>query len=136
MWSTFCKLTKGGILMGDYKLAEIETKFVELIWAEEPINSGDLVKLCEKKLNWKKSTTYTVLRRLCQRGILQNDRSMVTSLIKKEELQAIQSNQFVKDIFDGSLPKFVAAFSKNKKLSNKEIDELQKLINEYKEEQQ
>lgn len=120
--------------MAEYKLAEIESKFVELIWENEPISSGDLVKLCEKELDWKKPTTYTVLRRLCQRGILQNKDTIVTSLIKKDEFYAIQSKQFVEEAFEGSLPKFVAAFVRKKKLSNKEIYELEKLINDHKEE--
>jgi len=120
--------------MAEYKLAEIESKFVELIWENEPIDSGDLVKLCEKELDWKKSTTYTVLRRLCQRGILQNKDTIVTSLIKKDEFYSHQSKQFVEETFDGSLPKFVAAFTRSKKLSEKDIYELQQLINEHKEE--
>lgn len=119
--------------MADFKLAEIESKFVELIWETEPINSGDLVKLCENELNWKKPTTYTVLRRLCQRRILQNKDAIVTSLIKKDEFYSIKSKQFVEESFEGSLPKFVAAFARSKKLSNKEIDELQSLINKHRE---
>ncbi|MDD2401916.1 MAG: BlaI/MecI/CopY family transcriptional regulator [Clostridia bacterium] len=119
--------------MEECRLAEVESKFVELVWKNEPIGSGDLVKLCEKELNWNKSTTYTVLRRLCQRGILQNKETIVTSLIKKDEFYSIQSKQFVEDTFGGSLPKFVAAFTRSKKLSDKEIDELQRFINEHEE---
>ena len=117
----------------DIKLAEIESRFVELIWQREPVSSGDLVLLCEKELNWKKSTTYTVLRRLCQKGILKNEETIVTSVIKKEEYMARCSEQIVEDTFDGSLPQFVAAFMSRKKLSRKQIDEIQKLIDEYKE---
>lgn len=106
---------------------------MELIWQREPISSGDLVLLCEKELNWKKSTTYTVLRRLCQKGILKNEEAVVTSVIKKEEYMARCSEQFVENIFEGSLPQFVAAFMSRKKLSRKQIDEIQKLIDEYKE---
>ena len=105
----------------------------EMIWEREPIGSGELVNLCEKELSWKKSTTYTVLRRLCQRGILQNCNAVVTSLIKKEEYMAIQSEQVLEDAFEGSLPRFVAAFMSRKKLSRKQIDEIQKLIDDYKE---
>ena len=117
--------------MKEIRLAEIESRFAELIWQREPIGSGELVALCEKELNWKKSTTYTVLRRLCQRGILQNQNSVVTSLIKKDEYMAIQSEQVLEDTFEGSLPRFVAAFMSRKKLSRKQIDEMQKLIDDY-----
>ena len=117
----------------DIKLAETESRFVELIWQREPVSSGDLVLLCEKELNWKKSTTYTVLRRLCQKGILKNEEAVVTSVIKKEEYMARCSEQIVENTFEGSLPQFVAAFMSRKKLSRKQIDEIQKLIDEYKE---
>jgi len=114
--------------MLDYKLGAMETKFAELMWNNEPISSGDLVKLCEKELAWKKSTTYTMLRRLCERGIFQNKDGIVSSLMSRQEFQALQSEQFVKETFDGSLPQFLAAFTLRKKLSEKEIDELRKLI--------
>lgn len=116
----------------DIKLGEIESRFVELIWQREPVPSGDLVLLCEKELNWKKSTTYTVLRRLCQKGILKNEGAVVSSVMKKEEYMARCSEQIVEDTFEGSLPQFVAAFMSRKKLSRKQIDEIQKLIDEYK----
>ncbi|MCI9276793.1 BlaI/MecI/CopY family transcriptional regulator [bacterium D16-50] len=119
--------------MDEIRLGEVESRFVEMIWEREPIGSGELVNLCEKELSWKKSTTYTVLRRLCQRGILQNCNAVVTSLIKKEEYMAIQSEQVLEDAFEGSLPRFVAAFMSRKKLSRKQIDEIQKLIDDYKE---
>ena len=119
--------------MEDIKLAEVESRFVELIWENEPISSGELVALCEKELNWKKSTTYTVLRRLCQKGMLQNQDAVVTSLIKKDEYMALRSEQMLADEFDGSLPQFVAAFMSRKKLSKKQISEIQKLIDEYEE---
>lgn len=117
----------------DIKLAEFESRFVELIWRKEPISSGELVLLCKKELSWKKSTTYTVLRRLCQKGILKNEEAVVTSVIKKEEYMARCSEQIVEDTFEGSLPQFVAAFMSRKKLSRKQIDEIQKLIDAYKE---
>lgn len=119
--------------MGDIKIAEIEYKFAELIWEREPIGSGELVKLCEKELNWKKSTTYTVLRRLCEKGIFQNQSAQVTSLIKKEEYMALCSEQFVEETFDGSLPMFLAAFMRRKKLSKKQITEIQQIIDSYEE---
>lgn len=119
--------------MSTVRIAEVEYKFVELIWENEPIASGELVRLCEKELNWKKSTTYTVLRRLCDRGILMNDNAIVTSLISKEEYVGLCSEQFVEDTFEGSLPQFLAAFMKRKKLNKKQINEIQQMIDDYKE---
>ncbi|MBR2473361.1 MAG: BlaI/MecI/CopY family transcriptional regulator [Clostridia bacterium] len=116
--------------MHDTKLGVVETHFADLIWNNEPISSGELVKLCEKELNWKKSTTYTILRRLCERGIFQNINGVVTSLISKDEFNAAQSEKFVEETFNGSLPKFLAAFSTRKKLSDSEIEELKRLIDE------
>ncbi len=116
--------------MQDYKLGVMETKFAELIWDNEPISSGDLVKLCERELTWKKSTTYTMLRRLCERGIFQNKDGIVSSLMSEQAFNALQSEKFVEETFAGSLPQFLAAFTLRKKLSEKEIDELQRLINE------
>jgi BlaI family penicillinase repressor len=115
----------------DYKLGAMETKFAELIWDNEPINSGELVRLCEKEFGWKKSTTYTMLRRLCERGLFQNTDAVVSSIITRQDFLALQSEQFVEETFDGSLPLFLAAFSRRKKLTEKEISELQKLINEF-----
>jgi predicted transcriptional regulator len=114
--------------MTDYKLGAMETRFAELMWDHEPISSGDLVKLCEKELGWKKSTTYTMLRRLCQRNIFQNKDGIVTSVLSKQAFNALQSEMFVEETFDGSLPKFLAAFTTRKKLSDKEINELQQII--------
>ena len=114
--------------MSDIRLGVVETRFADLIWENEPISSGELVKLCEQELSWKKSTTYTILRRLCERGIFLNDKGTVTSLISKDEFHAMQSEKFVEDTFEGSLPKFLAAFSTRKKLSDDEIRELQRFI--------
>lgn len=116
--------------MAEYKLGEIETRFADLIWSNEPISSGELVKLCEKELSWKKSTTYTILRRLCERGFFQNKDGAVTSLISKQEFMSLQSEEFVEETFAGSLPRFLAAFTMRKKLSENEIAEIQKLIDE------
>ena len=116
--------------MADMRLGAVETRFADLIWENEPISSGELVKLCEQKLSWKKSTTYTVLRRLCERGIFLNRNGTVTSLISKDEFYAMQSEKFVADTFEGSLPRFLAAFSARKKLSDDEINELQRFIDE------
>jgi predicted transcriptional regulator len=126
----FNEIRLGAVKMEDYKLGVMETKFAELIWDNEPISSGELVKLCERELTWKKSTTYTMLRRLCDRGIFQNSEGTVSSLMTRQEFAALQSEKFVEETFDGSLPKFLAAFTMRKKLSEEEIDELQKLINE------
>lgn len=119
--------------MIDYKLAEMELKFVELIWENEPINSTDLVRLSEKVMKWKKSTTYTILKRLCDRGILKNEAAVVSTLISRNEFFAGQSHRFVEDSFGGSLPRFLASFINGKKLSNKQAEELVRLINEHKE---
>ncbi len=116
--------------MAEYRLGEIEMRFADIIWNHEPLSSGELVKLCAKKLDWKKSTTYTILRRVCERGLFQNQGGMVTSLVSKEEFFAMQSEKFVEDTFDGSLPKFLAAFTRRKKLSEKEIVQLQRIIAE------
>lgn len=114
--------------MGEMKLGAIEARFADMIWQNEPVTSSQLVKLAQNELIWKKSTTYTVLKRLCDRGIFQNQKGTVTSLISKEAFYAAQSEKFVDDTFGGSLPAFVAAFSSRKKLSEREIDELQQLI--------
>ncbi len=108
-----------------------EARFAGIIWDNEPITSGQLVKLCEAELKWKKSTTYTVLRRLCERGLFQNTDGTVTSLVSREEYYAMQSEQFVEDTFQGSLPGFLAAFTKRRRLSEKEIDALQDLIDKH-----
>lgn len=119
--------------MNDYKLAQSEARFADLIWQYEPMGSGELVKLCEKELAWKKSTTYTVLKKLCEKGIFQNENAIVISLLKKDEFYARQSRHFVEDTFGGSLPKFLTAFIGGKKLSNRQAEELKKLIDEHKE---
>ncbi|MGI6066791.1 MAG: BlaI/MecI/CopY family transcriptional regulator [Bacillota bacterium] len=118
--------------MKEYRLAECEEKFAELIWQNEPIGSGDLVKLSEKEMNWKKSTTYTVLKKLCEKGIFQNNNAVVSSLISRDEYYASQSIRFVEDTFGGSLPKFLTAFISGKKLSNHQAEELKRLIDEHK----
>ena len=116
------------IEMKEYTLGMIETRFADIIWAHEPVASGELVKLCAEELEWKKSTTYTVLKKLCDRGIFQNKGGVVTSLISKEELSAHQSEQFVEENFGGSLPRFLAAFGSRKKLTEEEVQELQRFI--------
>lgn len=120
--------------MEEYKLTKSEQKFAELIWKNEPVGSGELVKLCEKEMNWKKSTTYTVLKKLCDKGIFKNENAVVTSLVTKDEYYSRQSLRFVEDLFGGSLPKFLAAFVSGKRLSRKQAEELKRLIDEYREE--
>ena len=119
--------------MEKYKLGEMEQKFADLIWENEPISSRRLTELCEKAFSWKRTTTYTMLKRLCEREIFQNDRGTVTSLMSKSEFGAAQGEQFLTETFGGSLPRFLAAFTRRKKLSEKEIKEIQKLIDDHRE---
>lgn len=114
--------------MKQYKLADGEYKFVSIIWENEPINSTALVKLSLEQLGWKKATTYTVLRKLCEKGILSNENATVTSLVKKEEVQKFESEILLEKNFGNSLPAFLAAFLKDKKLSKKEAEEIREMI--------
>lgn len=116
-----------------YQMTEAELKFAELIWKGEPIGSGELVRLCEKEFGWKKSTTYTFLKKLCEQEIFKNEDAVVTSIVNKEEYLQIQGEQFVEKTFGGSLPKMVAAFIKRKKLSDAQIIEIKQMIEDYKE---
>lgn len=116
--------------MAQYKLFDAEYKFACLIWDHEPIKSTDLVKLSLSKLGWKKSTTYTVLRKLCERGILLNEEAMVTALVKKTDVQRYESQTMIEKAFDGSLPQFLTAFLGEKKLSEEEAAELMRIIEE------
>lgn len=115
----------------EYKLAETEARFAELIWQKEPISSPELVKLCEKEFDWKKSTTYTVLKKLCDRGIFQNEKAEVTSLISREEFYGYKSRKLVEDSFGGSIPRFLTAFMGGKKLTEQQADEIKKLIDDF-----
>lgn len=116
--------------MDEQKLGTIETKFADLIWDNEPLPSGQLVRLCEQALGWKKSTTYTVLKRLCDKGLFRNENGLVSSRMTKAEYTAAQSERFVEDTFGGSLPAFLAAFSRRKQLSQADIAEIQKMIDQ------
>ena len=116
--------------MNETRLGAMEARFAQLIWDHAPIPSGQLVKLCQAELNWKKSTTYTMLQRLCRRGLFQNVDSVVTPLMTREEYQALQSRQFVDETFQGSLPAFLTAFTTRKKLTDQEVAALQRLIDE------
>lgn len=110
------------------KIFDSELRFCEILWSHEPIKSSELVRLCAEELGWKKSTTYTVLKRLCDKGIFQNENGTVTSRMTKEEYAAAQSEKFVEDTFGGSLPAFLAAFTKRKKLSETELAEIRDMI--------
>ena len=116
--------------MSELRMGAIESRFADMIWENEPVPSPELVKLAERELNWKKSTTYTVLKRLCERGIFQNRGGVVTSLISRQDFYAVQSEKFVEETFSGSLPAFLAAFTTRKKLSEEEIAGLQTLIDQ------
>ena len=120
--------------MEPYKLGEMEARFADLIWEHAPIRSGELTKLCEEKFNWKRTTTYTMLKRLCERGMFENERGMVQVRMTKEEFQAGQGSSFIEDYFDGSLPLFLTAFSRKNRLSREDVEKLQQLIDSYREE--
>lgn len=119
--------------MDDKKLGLVEARFADIIWAREPLPSGELVKLCEAELHWKKPTTYTVLRRLCERGLFCNDGGLVRSLISRDEFYAMQSERFVEETFSGSLPGFLAAFTRRRSLSAEEIAEIRRMIDTFEE---
>ena len=118
--------------MDDKKLGNVESLFADIIWNNEPLSSRELVYLCETELKWKKSTTYTVLKRLCDHGLFKNENGTVTSLISKKEYCALQSEKFVEETFGGSLPAFIAAFSTRKELSSEDLEMLRSLIEKYK----
>ena len=120
--------------MQDCQMGVIESKFADIIWDNEPISSTELVKICEKEFNWKKSTTYTVLKRLSNKGLFISNNGIVTSLISKEELQSVQSHNFVRETFQGSLPAFLTAFTSRNALTKEEVAYLKRLVNEYEEE--
>ena len=120
-------------MMKDYQMGAVEARFADMIWENEPISSTELCRKTETNLKWKKSTTYTVLKRLCEKGIFQNNKGTVTSLISKQEFYAAQSEKFVDEAFDGSLPAFLAAFTARKGLTKDEVTALRKMIDEYEE---
>ena len=116
------------------KIFESEYRFCLILWENEPVGSTELVKLCKDQLGWSKATTYTVIRRLAERGIVKNENAVVTALISKEEAQASRLNEMVEETFEGSMPAFIAAFSRSKKRSRREVDQLKQLIDSYEEE--
>lgn len=120
--------------MNEIELGAVQLKFADIVWEREPVSSGELVKVCEKELNWKKPTTYTVLRRLCEKGILKNENGVVSSLIPRDEFYSAKSEQIIEESFNGSLPAFVAAFISRKELTAKEADEIREMIDSFKKE--
>lgn len=120
--------------MNYYQMGEIESKFADIIWENEPVSSSELAKRSEALFNWKKTTTYTVLKRLCDKGIFQNIKGTVTSVISRQDFYSARSEKFVEETFEGSLPAFLAAFTKRKKLTADEVSEIRKMIAEYEEE--
>ncbi len=116
-----------------YQMGAVESKFADLIWENEPITSSELAKRSEELLCWKKSTTYTVLKRLCEKKIFQNNKGVVTSLISRAEFYALQSERFVEETFSGSLPAFLAAFTARKNLTEEEVAQLRRIVAEYEE---
>ena len=117
--------------MSTPKIFESEYRFCLILWEHEPVKSSELVNLCKEQLGWKPTTTYTVINRLSERGVLKNENTIVTSLISKDEVQAAELNEMVEKTFEGSLPAFIAAFTKHQKLSEKEIDAVQQMIDRY-----
>lgn len=120
--------------MAHFELGQVQEAFANIVWAHAPVGSGELVKLCERELHWKKPTTYTVLRKLCERGLFRNEGGTVTALISREEFYSAKSEQFVEETFDGSLPAFVAAFISRKDLTAGEADEIQRMIDAFRKE--
>ena len=120
--------------MSDYQMGAIESRFADIIWQNEPITAAELAKRSETLLGWKKTTTFTVLKRLCDKGILKNEKGTVSSLMTREEFYAVRSEQFVEEAFAGSLPAFLAAFTKRKSLTEEEVEQLRRMVAEYEEE--
>ena len=113
------------------KVFESEYRFCLILWEHEPVKSSELVNLCKEQLGWKPTTTYTVIKRLSERGVLKNENTIVSSLVSKDEIQASEINEMVEKTFEGSLPAFIAAFTKHQKISEKEIDEVQRMIDRF-----
>ena len=120
--------------MIDLELGAVQEHFADIVWANEPVTSGELVKLCERELKWKKPTTYTVLRKLCEKGLLQNEGGIVTALISREDFYSSKSEQIVRDSYKGSLPAFVAAFISRQAISEEEANEIQQMIDNFRKE--
>ena len=117
--------------MDEARLGPVEARFADLIWQNAPLSSGELVKLCAEELEWKKSTTYTVLKKLCDRGIFRNEGGLVTAVLSRQDFYANQSQRFVEDNFGGSLPSFLAAFASGRKLTNQDVTDIRKLLDAF-----
>lgn len=115
------------------KIFESEYRFCLLVWDQEPVNSTKLVQIAKEQLGWSKATTYTVIRRLCERGVLQNENAVVSALVSKEQAQQARLNEMMEETFQGSMPAFLAAFSKSKKLTRQEVEQLQAMIDSFQE---
>ena len=113
------------------KVHESEYRFCLILWEHEPVKSKDLVRLCQEQLGWKPTTTYTIIKRLSERGVLKNENTVVTSLVSKDQVQAAEIDEFVEKKFEGSLPAFIAAFTRHQKISRDEIDAVQAMIDRY-----
>lgn len=125
------ELEKGALAMDTPKVFESEYRFCLILWENEPVKSSKLVELCKEQLGWKPTTTYTVIKRLSERGVLKNENTVVTSLVSKDQVQAAELNEMVEKTFEGSLPAFIAAFTKHQKISDAEIDAVQQMIDRY-----
>lgn len=121
---------KGKKIMAEIQLGVIEARFADMIWEREPVTSSELVKLAAEAFTWKRTTTHTVLKRLCEKGLFENNKGTVTSLISRSQFYSMQSRRFVEDAFDGSLPAFIAAFTQNRRLTSEEADKIRKMIEE------
>ena len=125
------ELEKGTLTMDTPKVFESEYRFCLILWENEPVKSSKLVELCKEQLGWKPTTTYTVIKRLSERGLLKNENTVVTSLVSKDQVQAAELNEMVEKTFEGSLPAFIAAFTKHQKISDTEIDAVQQMIDRF-----
>lgn len=125
------ELEKGRLTMDTPKVFESEYRFCLILWENEPVKSSKLVELCKEQLGWKPTTTYTVIKRLSERGVLKNENTVVTSLVSKDQVQAAELNEMVEKTFEGSLPAFIAAFTKHQKISDTEIDAVQQMIDRF-----
>ena len=117
--------------MEEMKLGMVEAHFADIVWERAPLSTKELVAVCERELNWKRTTTYTVLKKLCERGIFATENSVVTALVSREEFYAIQSEKFVEDTYAGSLPAFIAAFASRKRPSEQELEEIRRMLDAF-----
>lgn len=117
--------------MEELRLGAVEARFADIVWLNAPLSTKELVPLCEKELNWKRTTTYTVLKKLCERGLFKTENSTVSVLITRDDFYAMQSEKFVEDTFDGSLPAFIAAFASRKRPSGQELEEIRRMIEKF-----